>query len=88
MGVQQQRPVFPIAEARMLDRPETFDLALLQRYGHLLPDSLIRHTVDAAPAAHVAQADLAALADAVRRAPEGGTAARYSVLGPPGLAGR
>jgi hypothetical protein len=72
----------------MLDRPETLDSTLLQQYGHLLPDSLIRRTVDAAPAAQVAQADLAALADAVRRAPEGGTAAEYSAVGRPQLAGR
>ena len=71
----------------MLDRPETLDSTLLQRYGHLLPDSLIRRTIDAAPAAQVALADLAALADAVRRAPEGGTAERYSDAGPHWLAG-
>jgi hypothetical protein len=70
----------------MLDRPETLDSTLLQQYGHLLPDSLIRRTVDAAPAAQVAQADLAALADAVRRAPEGDAAARYSAVGLPRLA--
>jgi hypothetical protein len=66
----------------MLDGPETFDLTLVQRYGHLLPDSLIRRTVDGAPAPHVALADLAALADAVRRAPTGSTTARYSVVNP------
>jgi hypothetical protein len=71
----------------MLDRPEALDSALLQRYGHLLPDSLIRRTVDAAPSPHVAQADLAALADAVRRAPEGDTAERYSDAGRHWLAG-
>ena len=67
----------------MLDGLDTQDPTLLQRYGHLLPASLIRRTVEAAPAAQVAQADLAALADAVRRAPDGGTAARRSTAGPP-----
>jgi hypothetical protein len=72
----------------MLDGPDTLDLTLRQQYGHLLPDSLIRRTVDAAPAPHVAQADLAALADAVRRAPEVGTAAGHSAVGGVRLAGR
>ena len=71
----------------MLDRPDMPDLTLLRRYGHLLPDSLIRRTIDAAPAAHVAQEDLAALADAVLRAPGGGTAAGSSALGSSRLAG-
>jgi hypothetical protein len=44
MGVQQQRPVFPIAEARMLDRPETFDLALL--VGRLLVQVHDRDALD------------------------------------------
>ena len=54
----------------MLDESRGQAPTLLGRYGHLLPDSLIRSTIDFAPAAHVAQADVAALADAVRRAPE------------------
>jgi hypothetical protein len=54
----------------VLDGPDVLDLTLVDRYGHLLPDTLIRGAVAAAPAAHVAEADLAALADAVRRAPE------------------
>jgi hypothetical protein len=54
----------------VLDEPDALDLTLVDRYGHLLPEGLIRGTVAAAPAAHVAEADLAALADAVHRAPE------------------
>ena len=45
MGVQQQGPVFPDrAEARMLDRPETFDLALL--VGRLLVQVHDRDALD------------------------------------------
>ena len=54
----------------MLGESDNIDLTLVEQYGDLLPDSLIRSTVEAAPAAYVAQADVAALADAVRRAPE------------------
>lgn len=54
----------------MLDEPDMLDRTLVEQYGHLLPDTLIRSTVHAAPAAHVAQADVAALADAALRAPE------------------
>jgi hypothetical protein len=53
----------------MLDEAEALDRTLVARYGHLLPDSLIRSTVDAAPVPQVAHADVRALADAVRRAP-------------------
>lgn len=53
----------------MLDEPEPLDRSLVARYGHLLPASLIRSTVHAAPAPQVAQADVSALADALRRAP-------------------
>ena len=50
----------------MLGESDMIDLTLVERYGDLLPDSLIRSAVDAAPAAHVAQADVAAPAEAVR----------------------
>jgi hypothetical protein len=52
------------------DDPARLDLDLVQRYGHLLPEGLIRSTVQGAPAPHVAHADVAALADAVLRAPD------------------
>ena len=61
------------AEVRVLDDPSSLDSALVERYGHLLPDSLIRRTVDAAPAPQAACHDVAALADAALRAPEPGT---------------
>ena len=54
----------------MLDSSRTLDAALVERYGHLLPDTLIRTAIDVAGAPQVADADLAALADAVLRAPE------------------
>jgi hypothetical protein len=57
-------------EAHVLDEPDVLHPTLVERYGHLLPDSLIRSTVDAAPAAQVARIDVGALADAARRAPE------------------
>lgn len=59
-----------LTEAHVRNEPDMLDVSPVERYGHLLPDSLIRTTVDAAPEARVAQDDLAALADAVRRAPE------------------
>jgi hypothetical protein len=53
----------------VLDDHNLTDPSLTARYAHLLPDSLIQRAVAAAPAAAVAQADVAALADAVLRAP-------------------
>ena len=69
----------------MLDEPDTLGPALVQRYGHLLPDSLIHSAVAAAPASHVAQDDVAALADAVRRAPEPTLLARRAGGLPPSI---
>jgi len=57
-------------EALMLDRPDDLDRTLVHRYEHLLPASLVRSTLDASPAGPEAQADLDALADAVRRSPQ------------------
>ena len=60
-------------EAHVLDGPDTTsDVTLVERYGHLLPDSLIRSTIDTAPGTDQAQSDVAALADAARRAPVAG----------------
>ena len=53
----------------MLEESRTVDTALVAQYGHLLPDTLIRSTIDAADAPQVADADLAALAEAVLRSP-------------------
>ncbi len=53
----------------MLDEHAQLDASLAEKYGDVLPDSLIRGMVDAAPGPDVAQADVAAIADAVRRAP-------------------
>lgn len=52
----------------MLDDADDCQTKLVDRYGDVLPDSLIRTAVEAAAAPPVAEADVAALADAVVRA--------------------
>ena len=53
----------------MLNAPHPLEAALVARYGHLLPDTLIRTVIGAAGGPQVADADVAALAHAVLRAP-------------------